>query len=85
MALVLQHQTAAQFVARFREAYRNSEREQCAKLARWLYTRYQAGDITQTQIRNAFGLDTAQKWNAFLTKITALRDAYEAVQGAKGE
>ena len=85
MALVLHHQTAAQFVARFRQAYRNADKERAAKLAHWLYTRYQAGDLTANQIRNAFELNTTQKWDAFRTKIQALRDAYESVQGAKGE
>mgnify|MGYP006921302567 CR=1 FL=1 len=85
MALQLNHQTAAEFVARFREAYRNSDRERCAKLAHWLYTRYAAGDLTAAQIRNAFGLDTTKKWDTFRAKVMALRDAYEAVQNARGE
>jgi hypothetical protein len=85
MALILNHQTPAQFIARFREAYREADKERAAKLAHWLYMRFQAGDITQAQIRNAFNLDTTQKWDGFRNKIQALRDAYEAVQSARGE
>lgn len=84
MALNLQHQTPAQFVARFREAYRTANKERAAKLAAWLYDRVQAGDITQAQIRNAFGF-TLTQYNAFVTRIMALRDHYVAVQQAAGE
>ena len=84
MALVLKHQTAAQFVARLRERYRNSSREECARLAAWLYDRFAAGDITQAQIRTAFGLDTTAKWTAFRDKILALRDHWLAIQSAQG-
>jgi hypothetical protein len=85
MALDLQHQTAAQFVTRFREAYRTADKDRCAKLASWLYDRWAAGDITTAQIRNAFNLDTQTKWDAFRVKISAMRDAWLSVQGAKGE
>lgn len=85
MALILKHQTPAQFVARFRAAYRNADRERCAKMAAWLYDRYQAGDVTATQIRNAFNLNTTAKWDTFRNKILALRDAYVATQNARGE
>ena len=84
MALNLQHQTAAQFVARFREAYRDANKERLGKLATFLYDRVQQGDITQAQIRTAFGFTLAQ-YNAFVTRITALRDHYVAIQQATGE
>lgn len=84
MPLNLQHQTAAQFVARFREAYRTSNKERAAKLAAWLYDRVQAGDITAAQVRTAFGFNAAQ-FTAFQSRILALRDHYVAVQQAVGE
>jgi hypothetical protein len=59
MALLLKHQTAAQFVARFREAYRNSERERCVQLGKFVIARIQSGDLTETQVRNACGLTTS--------------------------
>ena len=85
MPLALKHQTPAQFVARFRERYRNAEKEEYAKMAAWLYDKYQAGDITATQIRNAFNLNTTAKWDTFRNKILALRDQYLAIENAKGE
>ena len=84
MALVLNHQTAAQFVARFREAYRNANKERAAKLAAFLYDRVQAGDVTAAQVRTAFGF-TAPQFTAFQSRILALRDHYVAMQQAAGE
>ena len=84
MALNLQHQTAAQFVARFREAYRTANKERAGKLAAFLYDRIQAGDITAAQVRTAFGMNVTQ-YNAFLTRIQALRNNYVAIQQAVGE
>ena len=85
MALNLKHQTAAEFVARLREKYRNSSKDECARLAYWLYERYAAGDVTQAQIRTAFGLDTTAKWTAFRDKVLALRDHWAAILAARGE
>ena len=84
MALLLKHQTAAQFVSRFREAYRNADRERLARLAKWLLARIAAGDITDTQARNAFGL-TAAQWNTKKTQMTDLVAKYDAVQAAQGD
>ena len=84
MALVLQHQTAAEFVARLREKYRTSSREECARLAAWIYDHYQAGDFTAAQLRAAFGMNQTQ-FTAFVAKVQALRDHWVAVQGAQGE
>jgi hypothetical protein len=84
MALLLKHQTAAQFIARFREAYRNSDRERVIQLARFIISRIQAGDITDAQARNAFGLNTTQ-WNALKTKMNNWITAENAVKAAVGE
>ena len=84
MALSLQHQTPAEFVARFREAYRASDRETCARLAAKLYDWYAAGDVTASQIKTAFGLSDAQ-WLVFRDKVQALRNHWVAVQEARGE
>lgn len=84
MALLLKHQTASQFIARFREAYRNSERERCIQLARFVISRIQAGDLTDTQVRNAFGLNVTQ-WNAFKTKMNSWITAQNTVRSAVGE
>ena len=84
MALLLKHQTAAQFIARFREAYRNSDRDRVIQLARFIISRIQAGDITDAQARNAFGLNTTQ-WNNLKTKMNSWITAQNTVQSAVGE
>lgn len=84
MALSLKHQTAAQFVARVREAYRNGERERIVQIARFIIARIQAGDITDAQCRSAFSLTVAQ-WNALKVKMQSYIDADNTVRGAVGE
>jgi hypothetical protein len=84
MALLLKHQTAAQFVSRFREAYRNGERERLVQLAKFIINRIAAGDITDAQCRSAFGLNTTQ-WNNLKTKMNNYITAHNAVQSAVGE
>jgi len=84
MALLLKHQTVQQFVARFREAYRDSDRERCVQLAKFVIARIQSGDFTQTQVRNAFGLTLAQ-WNILKTKMDSWIAAYNTLQTAVGE
>lgn len=84
MALLLKHQTSAQFIARFREAYRNSDRDRVVQLARFVISRIQAGDITETQVRNAFGMNTTQ-WNTIKTKMQNWITADNSVKAAVGE
>lgn len=84
MPLVLKHQTAAEFIARFREAYRNADRERMAQLAKWLLARIAAGDITDAQVRNTFGLNV-QQWNNKKTLLEDLVAKYDAVQAAQGD
>lgn len=84
MAINLQHQTAQEFVARFRERYLKATREDCARLATWLLNRIDAGDLTDAQVRAAFGL-TAQQYSALKTRMGSLRAAWLAVRAAAGE
>jgi hypothetical protein len=84
MALLLKHQTAEQFVARVRSAYRNSERERLITIARWILSALAAGDITDQQCRTAFGLNVTQ-WNAIKTKMQNWVTASNSVQSAVGE
>ena len=84
MPILLKHQTPSQFVGRLREAYRVSSREQTAQIARWILAKLQTGDVTDAQLRTAFGLTTAQ-WNTVKTKMTALRNAANALKTAAGE
>ena len=83
--LPLQHQTAAEFALRLREAYLTASRETCARLAAWLIDRISAGEVTDAQARAAFGM-TALAWTTFkTTKLQPLRDSWVAVQAAQGE
>ena len=84
MALILKHQTKAELIARFREAYRLADKDRLARMAKWLLARVTGGDLTQLQVRNAFGLDATQ-WDVLKTKMLALIDNYDAVQEAEGE
>jgi len=84
MALLLKHQTPEAFVARVRQAYRDGNSEQLVKIARFLIARVQAGDVTDAQLRTAFGLNNTQ-WNALKTSMQALIAADNAVKSAVGE
>lgn len=84
MAILLKHQTVEAFVARVRAAYRDGNPETLVKIARFLIARVQAGDLTELQIRTAFGLNVT-KWNALKAKMQALIDADNAVKSAVGE
>lgn len=84
MPIALKHQTAAQFIARFREAYRSAGKERLAQLAKWLLTRLDAGDITDAQARDAFGMSVSQ-WNSAKVRMTNLVANFDAVQNARGE
>lgn len=84
MALLLKHQTAQRFVARFREEYRNADRDRLVQLARFILSRIQAGDITDAQCRTAFGLNATQ-WNALKTKMQSFVTAQNTVLSAVGE
>lgn len=82
--LTTNHITKAQFVTKFREFYRNAEKEQLVKLASWLINRVQEGSITAAQIQNAFGFTPAQ-YTVFRDKLLALKANWDAVQAARGE
>lgn len=84
MALILKHQSAAQFVTRVREAYRNGRRDQLIQIARFIIGRIQSGDLTDAQCRNAFGLTSAQ-WTALKTKMQTMLTAANTVESAVGE
>lgn len=84
MALILKHQTVEAFMARFRAAYANSDRERCVQLGRWALGAVQAGDVTDAQCRAAFGLSVAQ-WNSLKGRMQARVNALQTLQSAVGE
>jgi hypothetical protein len=71
-------------VARIRELFRNNERERLCEIAHWILERINAGDLTDLQVREAFGLTPGQ-YNALKSRISALAAALDTVRGAKGE
>lgn len=84
-SVALHHQTATEFIDRARAQYRNTRGLGCARIAWWLGERILSGQITQAQLRAAFGMDSAQ-WATFRdTKLLPLRDAYAASREAEGE
>ncbi|MBP8293126.1 MAG: hypothetical protein KAX65_10150 [Caldilineaceae bacterium] len=84
MALILKHQTPEAFIARVRQAYRDGDSERLVKIARFLIARVQAGDVTEAQLRSAFGMNVT-KWNALKTRMQSLITADNAVKAAVGE
>jgi hypothetical protein len=81
----LQHQTAAQFADKLRAEYRISTRQRVCYLAWWLIRRINAGDFTDVQVRNAFGM-TTQQYTTFKTnKLVPFHDHWVAVLAAEGE
>lgn len=84
MALILKHQTVEAFIARVRQAYREGDSATLVKIAKFLIARVQAGDVTDAQLRAAFGLNTTQ-WNNLKTRMQALITASNTVASAVGE
>lgn len=84
MALILKHQTPAAFISKVRQAYRDGNSDQLVIISKFLIARVQAGDVTEAQLRTAFGLNTAQ-WNTLKAKMQALITAHNTVKSAVGE
>lgn len=84
VAIVVVHQTLVQLAQRLRAYFLTSERFECARVARWIMNRLDAGHITEAQMRNAFGL-TALQWSNLRAKLVDLRTQYNAVDAARGE
>jgi hypothetical protein len=83
-APVIVQQTGAQFLDRLREKYRNSDKERCARIARWIIHRLDAGHVTVAQLRNAFNL-TVSEWNTLEAKLRALAGTLDDLETARGE
>jgi hypothetical protein len=79
VALNLQHQTPSQFVARLRQRWQDAEKDEKARIGSWLLAKYDAGDITATQIRTAFNL-TAGQLSTFAARLQTLSDARAVIQ-----
>ncbi len=94
MALNLQHQTTAQFAARFwakvKSAYQAGDKLTYHRCIWWVWTKIQDGDLTSDQVRlsynTAFGksLNTTQWNNLVTTRFIPMKDRYLALL-AEGE
>lgn len=84
-AFTLNHQTGAQFAARFREMVRSASKERACYLAWWLTRRIAQGHTTDAAVRSVFGM-TAGQWTTFkANKVQPRADAWTAVLAATGE
>jgi hypothetical protein len=84
MALNLQHQTLPQFLARFRARFKGASKAEACRLAAVIIGYIDAGDVTDAQIKTAFGL-TAGQWTTLKAKLNTMKSTHEAVQAAGGE
>jgi hypothetical protein len=76
--------TAAELAARFRAEYLDATRARACQMAYWLIERLAAGNFTDTQARNAFGLTVTQWNNLKSTRLQPQHDAWAAVLAATG-
>jgi hypothetical protein len=89
LTLTLNHQTQAQFAARFwarvRDARGNSEIVNWSRMIWWLIERINAGDITDAGARTTFNTAfnrslTAGQWTTFKTdRLIPIHDRYAAM------
>lgn len=84
MAIVLKHATAAQLAAAFRQKYQDAKALEAGRLSRWLLNRIADGTWTDTQVRNAFGLNVTQ-YNQLKTRLTTRAERCDAVIAEAGE
>ena len=84
MPITLVHASKAQLLQAFRQKFRDAKGLEAGRLAKRLKTLYVDGDITNAQIRAAFGFDAAQL-TAFLTRVDAKATAYDTITAQVGE
>lgn len=84
MALDLKFATKAQLIAEARRRYRDSTGNETLRLADWLMTHLDAGDLTDAELAAAFGLNPGQ-WTAMKARIKAHSDNARAERSARGE
>jgi hypothetical protein len=89
MALALNHQTTAQFAARFwarlQVAFDRGDKIEFCRLVWWIYQHIQAGDFTSDQVRQSYNahygktLNTTQ-WAALVAaRFVPARDRFQAM------
>lgn len=80
----LQWATLAELSAYVREQYKSAAKSDLAVLAARILEWISKGRFTDTQIRNAFGLNASQ-WTTLKNKMTALVSNMQAIDVAVGE
>ncbi len=80
----LRELTGAEFIARLRQRYRASGGQELARLAEWILARLASGDISDNQLRNAFGM-TAGQYTDFKLRLQNKVDLLRLVSQASGE
>lgn len=83
-ALGLQHQTASEFATRLRELYRGLSQDNASRLAWWIIEMIVGAFVTDTQVRNAFGMTVGQ-YTTFKAKMQTLHDDWAVIIAAQGE
>ncbi len=87
MPLTINHQTPAQFAARLWEKVRaahRSDKPEFERLVWWIWSRIQAGDFTNDQVRQSFNAAfgrslTLAQWNSYVTsRLLPIKDRYLA-------
>lgn len=76
--------TGAELIAYVRAAYRERSREELVPVASRILEWITNGRFTDTQVRNAFGLTSAQ-WTTLKNKMAALVSANTTIITAEGE
>ena len=89
VALSLNHQTAAEFAARFwarlRDAYARGDKFEFSRLIWWIWNRIQLGDFTSDQVRLSFNAAYGRSlnigaWNTLVTtRFIPAKDRYLAM------
>ena len=89
MALLLKHQTQAEFAARFwsrlRDAFQRGDKFEFSRLIWWIWNQIQLGNLTSDQVRLSFNaaygrsLNTTQWNNLVTTRFIPAKDRYLAM------
>lgn len=77
--MIFEHSTQAQNLAALRARFRDARGLEACRIGRWL-----EAHLTDAQLRTVFSLTLAQA-QALRTRLQALRDRANAVDGSAGE
>lgn len=84
LPLVLSHATRTQVATALRAEFLTSRKERTWELADWIMDGLDAGEWTDTQLRNVWNL-TANQWNTLKAKLETYRTRWNEMQAAIGE